>query len=147
MMGLWLGFAVIVLMFGLWYWEKVILPRRNTRPPVLKILELIKEGKVLVVNESPNAEERKLCGGLVDYVLIDPERKVKTYLYRHGYHGTAVISGDLDWMNKWEDEAVLKLIESISAERFRKYQAACEIEKAARDDKRRAEAKNIYESR
>lgn len=130
-----------------WAWEKYVVPRRMTRPPADRILELIASGDTFSVHDSPTNEDNKASNNLVDYVVIDTERNVKTYLYRELLQRSCIFIGDLEWMNKWERERVLVLVQSICSDRRLKYEQACEVENKARNDRRREEARKFYENR
>lgn len=146
MTGFWLGFLACIVLIGAWIWDKKVTPKRMTRPPVNRILELI-AAKKLEVYDNPSQADRDRCSHFVDYVILDHERKVKTYLYRDNFHGTPQISGDLDWMNRWEQDRVLRLVEGICGARRKAYREACALEKKARDERRREEAEKIYKIR
>ncbi|MEI9553629.1 hypothetical protein [Enterobacter hormaechei] len=146
MTGFWICALACVLLGCVWYWDKFITPKRMTRPPVTRIMELIAEKK-LEVYDNPSQADRDCCSHFVDYVILDTKRGVKTFMYRDMFHGSAVISGDLDWMNKWEQDRVLCLVEGICGARRKAYREACAIEKKARDERRREEAQKFYESR
>lgn len=146
MTGFWVCTSLFILLVIVWAWDKYVTPRRMTRPPVNRILELI-AAKKLEVYDNPSQADRDRCSHFVDYVILDHERKVKTYLYRDNFHGTPRISGDLDWMNRWEQDRVLRLVEGICGARWKAYREACAIEKKVRDERRREEAEKIYKSR
>ncbi|QPI18327.1 hypothetical protein POP15_279 [Pectobacterium phage POP15] len=146
MTGFWLGFLVLVLLVGVWIWDKKVTPKRMTRPPVTRILELI-DSKKLEVYDNPSSADKDRWGHLIEYIILDHERKVKTALYRDSFHGTPCVRGDLDWMNQWEQDRVLRLVEGICGARRKAYREACAIEKKARDERRREEAEKIYKSR
>lgn len=138
--------GLFILLVCAWAWDKYITPRRATRPPVLKIMELIQDGKTFTVYDNLSANDRKACP-MADYAIMDNERKVKTYFYWEVFHEVAMVEGDLDWMNQHEKDRVFKIVSGICSARFRAWQKASKIEKEARDDKRREEAKKFYESR
>lgn len=137
------GFIVLICVLA---WDKYVTPKRMTSPPVGRILELISSRK-LGVYDNPTQEDQDSCSHFVDYVIFDSDRKVKTYLYRDQFSGSPIISGDLDWMNRWEQDRVLRLVEGICGARRKAYREACAIEKKARDERRREEAEKFYESR
>lgn len=146
MTGFWIGAVACVILGCAWYWDKFITPKRMTRPPVNRILELIAEKK-LEVYDNPSQADRDRCSHFVDYVILDTQRGTKTFMYRDMFHNSAVISGDLDWMNRWEQNRVLELVEQICGARRKAYRKACAVEREARDERRREEAQKIYESR
>jgi|AGFS01.1.fsa_nt_gi hypothetical protein len=146
MTGFWVGFILFLVLVAAWLWDKFVTPRRATRPPVLKIMELIQDGKTFTVYDNLSAADRKACP-MADYVVMDNERKVKTYFFWEVFHEVAMVEGDLDWMNQHEKDRVFKVVSGICSARFRAWRKASDLEKAARDDKRRDEAKKIYESR
>lgn len=136
----------VVFCLGVLAWDKYVTPRRMTRPPVEKIMQLIKDRKIFEVDTTSDSDKDKV-GAEYQYVIIDTERRMKTFIFRHGFHDTARFSGDLDWMNPWEQERVLSIVEDICTDRMKKYEKACAIEDAARDDRRRQAAKELYENR
>lgn len=146
MTGLWVCTGLFILLVLVWAWDKYITPRRATRPPVLKIMELIQDGKTFTVYDNLSAADRKACP-MADYAIMDNERKTKTYFYWEVFHEVAMVEGDLDWMNQHEKDRVFKVVSGICGARFRAWQKASKIEKEVRDDKRREEAKKFYESR
>lgn len=138
--------ALVILLACVWAWDKYVTPRRATRPPVLKIMELIQDGKTFTVYDNLSAADRQACP-MADYAIMDNERKVKTYFYWEVFHEVAMVEGDLDWMNQHEKDRVFKIVSGICCARLRAWQKASQIEKEARDEKRRDEAKKFYESR
>lgn len=146
MTGFWVGCAIFIVLCAIWAWDKYITPKRMTRPPVTRIMELISEKK-LEVYDNPSQADKDRCSHFVDYVILDTQRGVKTFLYRDNFHGSPIISGDLDWMNRWEQDRVLHLVEGICGARRRAYWKASALEKEARDERRREEAQKFYESR
>lgn len=146
MMGLWVCTGLFILLVLAWAWDKYVTPRRATRPPVIKIMDLIQDGKTFTVYDNLSVADRKACP-LADYAIMDNERKVKTYFYWEAFHEVAMVEGDLDWMNQHEKDRVFKVVSGICGARFRAWQKSSKIEKEARDDKRRDEAKKFYESR
>lgn len=143
----WLGLSVLVLCLAIIIWEKYILPVQMTRTPVKKIMELIKDRRGFEVSNIIPEEDREYAGWESRYVILDTERRVKTFIHLDVYHGTSVFKGDLDWMNPWEQDRVLTLVEKMIDERIGKYRETQEVESAARDDRRREDAKKIYENR
>lgn len=146
MSGFWICFTFCTLLVCVWLWDKFVTPRRATRPPVLKIMELIQDGKTFTVYDNLSSADRNICP-MADYAIMDNERKVKTYFYWEVFHETAMVEGDLDWMNQHEKDRVFRIVSGICNARHRACLKASELEKAARDDKRRDEAKKFYESR
>lgn len=146
MMDIWVCIVLCVVIGCAWYWDKFITPKRMTRPPVHRILELIADKK-LEVYDNPSHDDRESCEHFIYYVILDRQRGVKTFLHRDMFHGKAVISGDLDWMNQWEQDRVLDLVEGICSARKKSHELACFIEKKASDERRREEAHKFYEIR
>lgn len=146
MIGFWAGTGLFIILVIAWAWGKYITPRLNTRPPVLLIMDLIKEKKILHVYDNLSSEDRKRCK-MAEYVILDTERRVKTFLHWDSYHECAIVEGDLDWMNQHEKNRVYRVADAVQSARWRKSNEARRIEKEARDEKRREEAKKFYGSR
>lgn len=146
MTGLWVCTGLFILLVLVWAWDKYVTPRRATRPPVTLIMDLIREKKILDVYDNLSSDDRKRCQ-LAEYVILDTERRAKTFLYWDSFHECAIVEGDLDWMNQHEKNRVYKVAHAVQRERWRKWNEANRIEKEARDKKRREQAKKFYESR
>lgn len=145
MTGLLVFTGLFIILVFVWAWDKYVTPRRATRPPVVLIMELIREKKILHVYDNLSDDDRKHCK-FAEYVILDTERQVKTFLHWGGYPDHAIVKGDLDWMNQHEKNRVFKVVSGICNSRHRAWQEASKIEKEARDEKRREQAKKFYES-
>lgn len=135
-----LAVAIIFVMVT----SRYVTPILKTRPPVGSILKLIKENETFDIYDDISEEDRRVCAHFVEYVIYDPLRKVKTFLYRDGFSGSVTCTGDLSWMNRWERNRVMSLIESIFHTKRKNCRIARKIKDEERDERRRKEAMEFY---
>lgn len=141
------GLVLMLLLLATGYFNSHIRPKLNTRPPAEKILSLV-EGKVeFSVHDGVDKSIQKRYDSFLDYELCDTVTGKKTWLYRDNFHGTPRVYGDLEWLNSFEKERLLSIVEGIISRRKKAYREACRIETAARHERERKAAIKVYENR
>lgn len=135
---------VVLSVIGVALFCQYVVPRIKTRPPVNAIMKLIAENETFDISDDISEEDRRRCSHFVDFVVYDPSRNVKTYLYRDGFSGSVFCTGDLSWMNRWERNRVMSLIEGIFSSKRKIAEIARGLEQEKSYDRRRKEAIEFY---
>lgn len=142
--------AFLVLFLVLYVDEKFFKPKRKTRPPVEKILNLISTGSGFVVHNSEYNAPKEISDSMyVDWTLEDTVTGELTWMYRFIFSDghDAIVQGDLSWMNSYEKNRVYELVNEIGKRQNKQLLLQIEKEQQRINDARREEAKKIYENR
>ncbi|UTC25465.1 hypothetical protein P7_275 [Pectobacterium phage vB_PcaM_P7_Pc] len=128
--------------------EALFKPKRNTTPPVEKILHLVATGNGFKVYSGGYLETEAIKKRmLVDWTLEDTVTGKLTWFYKYPMCGSIEVVGEFEWMNAYEAKRAYAIIESIG--RAQNKAAAEERAKfiAEKHNSSREAAKKTYESR
>lgn len=78
------------------------------------------------------------------YVLRHVPSEDVTYINRDNFNDHWWVTGDLEWMNSYEQDLIGSLINSDHQRKLDNHKEACDIEKEARDKRFRELAKEKY---
>lgn len=145
-------FGIIVIIVIGWtvviFDEALFKPKRNTTPPVEKILHLIATGNGFKVHSGGYLETEAIKKRMfVDWTLEDTVTGKLTWFYKYPMCGSIGVVGEFEWMNAYEEKRAYAIIESIG--RAQNKVAAEERAKviAEKHNSSREAAKKTYESR
>ncbi|URC22163.1 hypothetical protein CHUUTOTORO_00780 [Serratia phage vB_SmaM-ChuuTotoro] len=139
---------LLVVMVILWLDDVLFKPKRRTRPPVEKILELVENESGFIIHNGHHLVPEKVKERqFVDYTLEDRITKKLTWLGRYPMHDTPCISGDFKWFNCYEARRLYGVVEKIGD---RQKEAKNEEEskaRYARNEDLRKKAEETYKYR
>lgn len=146
-----IGFSTLVALFfiGLTYWS--IWENSQIQEPTREIVKRVLDGRFLVMDGyfyPENCGYKKLVDeedfDWIEYTVVDTENQLVAWVYHYGMHNYATVEGDFDWMNQYECDSLYSAAAGISNIRKNNYKEACDIEKEARDSRKREEHKEVY---
>lgn len=136
-----LGAITLVGLTCFYYYEKILVPKMNISPPADKILKLVGESgdfEIMPYN----------CGSDYDYLIKDVVTGKETLIGSHCFYETYYsVVGDLEWMNKYEKEALYKTVDKIMEKKKEDIQKVEKELEIVRKNNLREEAKKVYQDR
>lgn len=147
-MGWFLGFMFVLVCF-IWISLHTWYPVSQTRPPVKKILQLIKDLDGFTIHYGSFEPPEHLEDKWVDFTLVDNVTGKKTYYYKPilSNTGSVIVYGDLSWANEWETYRIYKVASKINSRQKDELLAAKRAATEKRNEERREEALKLYENR
>ncbi|URC22694.1 hypothetical protein KASHIRA_01200 [Serratia phage vB_SmaM-Kashira] len=141
--------VLIALIMVIWADDTFFKPKRETRPPVEKILELIKSeaGSIIVHNGDHLAPESVMKRQFVDYTIEDRITKKLTWVGRFPMHDTPAISGDFKWFNSSEAKRLYRIANKIGTRQRKEKNERASKERYERHEELRKKAEETYKYR
>lgn len=139
---------LLVVMVIIWLDDVIFKPKRRTRPPVEKILDLVENESGFIIHNGHHLVPEKVKGRqFVDYTLEDRVTKKLTWLGHPPMDDTPCISGDFKWFNCYEARRLYSVVKKIG-DRQRKAKNE-EVSKARydRNEDLRKKAEETYKYR
>ncbi len=135
------GVITVVGLICLYYYEKILVPKMNISPPADKIIKLVGESgdfEIMPYN----------CGREGDYLIKDVVTGKETVIGSHCFYEMYYsVVGDLEWMNKYEKEALYKTVDKIMEKKKEDIRRVEEELGIVRKNNLREEAKKVYQDR
>lgn len=130
----------IAIVWGVVLW---IYTRLQIKAPTRKIESILLDDNHFVYSE---VKEEIGVGkySTRKYTLKHVPTGDMTYINRNHYSDCWWLTGDLSWMNEYEQDLIGSLINTDAQRKIDNYREACRIEKEARDQKLRELAKEKY---
>lgn len=148
MTGFLLFGGLFAIMLVLWVDDKFYRPKRKTRPPVNKILELVENEAGFIIHNGhyrvpKEVKERQY----VDYTLEDRITNKLTWLGSFPMSESVSVAGDFKWFNRYETHRLYRVVDKIG----KRQKAANDEEKSkarySRNEDLRKKAEETYKYR
>lgn len=139
---------LLVVMAIIWLDDVLFKPKRRTRPPVEKILELVENESGFIIHNGHHLVPEKVKERqFVDYTLEDRITKKLTWLGSFPMRESVCVSGEFKWFNHYEAKRLYGVVDKIG----RRQKAARDEENSKaryeRNEELRKKAEETYKYR